>query len=1138
MRWIDQISRGYGSRLLRVLLFSWVCYPFVGALAAERDELVEKFVSPPQQAKPLTWWQWMNGNVTKDGVAADLNWMHRVGIGGVQNIDASMRTPQLVKRPATYLTAEWREMLRYSATLADKLGLEFDIETSPGWSVTGGPWVKPNEAMKKLVWSETHVDGGQPLSVRLAEPPSVSGLFQNIPLADHADWASDKLPTYYADIATVAYCLPDGEPAQRDNEPLVMSSVGAIDAKRLSDGDLVGEIELPVPPEGNAWIQFEFEKPRRIQAVTAVIGRARNGVAPWEIRDPAWLEVSDDGSRFRRTVSLPVSGAPQQTVSFAPVMGRVFRIVFETYNESSLAIGADKEKHRVAELILHASPRVNRFEDKAGFSTRAIVSSDDTPPVQSDDAIRLDDVVDLTDKMSSDGTLHWAPPRGHWVIFRFGYSLVGRRNNPASKTGTGLEVDKLNRDHVTAYFHRYLGVYRQSLGARSIGGTGLGGVHMGSFEAGPQNWTEDMLDQFARRRGYDARPWLAVLTGRVLESAQASDRFLWDFRRTIGDLFIDAHYSSAAQLTREYGLKLYVEGHAERRAFIADGMRMKRVADFPMGEMWFDRLPSRTATQEVYDADVRETASVANLYGKSLVAAEAFTSCYLKANPQSVLDKMPYSISPEALKPTADRLFVTGANRLILHTSVHQPLETPGPGLTLGPCGAWFTRKETWADQAGAWIDYLSRTSYLLQQGRSVADIAYLYGEDVNVAALFWLSAPPIPRGYNFDYVNAAALTNDMSARGGLLVAPSGSTYRVLALDPSTSRMSLAVLRKIEELVQAGIIVVGPRPTATPSLADDEAEFQRVANRVWGSRSPGSGHVIADRSLADAAQAQGIEPDFSFKSSHEDADIHFAHRRLQGGDIYFISSRNSFAQALDASFRVTGRAPELWYADSGAMIPVSYRTENGRTLIPLDLAANDAIFVVFRRSTAATSVRIALPRPEWLADIDGPWELTFPPNLGAPASVRFDALESWTENQNPGVRYFSGVATYTKSLQIRPEWLEGGGRLQLDLGSVKHVATVILNGRTVGIAWKAPFQLDITDAVAAGTNRLEIKVSNLWTNRLIGDKQPGARTIAYATYDPFEADTPTEPSGLMGPVTLSRSIPAGDRNYVSSESPK
>jgi hypothetical protein len=1059
----------------------------------------------------------VNGNVTEEGIELDLRWLKRIGIGGVQNFDgwsAPTDTSLIVQEPLIYMSPPWWQSFRKSVQLASELDLEFTIASSAGWTTTGGPWVPPQDGMKKLVWSETWVEGGKPLKGPLKSPPATTGAFQDIPVSLlNRHWRENSPPIYYVDIATLAYRAPLSEAPPANLNAQVTSSAGPMEAAFLVDGDLAHTVALPFAEARSAWIQFAFETPQSARALTYVV--ARPAAHPLQESSPrGHIEVSDDGKRFRKIVDLPQTGvlessALEQTISFAPTSARVFRIVLERPD------GAAKDfSYPITELALHTAARVNRFEDKAGFSSRQIRAQDDTLTVDAASVIGKHDVFDLTAKMRADGSLDWTPPAGRWVVLRFGYSLTGKTNDPASPAGTGLEVDKLDRDAVKRYMDAYLGRFEQALGGDLMGQKGLRSIVVDSYEAGPQNWTERILDEFKARRGYDLRPWLPVLAGRVIESATASDKLLWDFRKTLAELMRDAHYEQITKSAHERGLARYGESHEFGRSMIGDGMQMKRSADIPMGAMWAG-LPK--GLDYNYAADLRESASVAHLYGQNLVAAESFTS------------GNPYGFAPEHLKPVADRMMSEGVNRFVIHTSVHQPDSRPGPGLGLGIFGQWFTRKETWAHQAEGWVAYLARSSYLLSQGQFVADIAYLYGEDTNVTALFHASAPSIPEGYSFDFVNADALLNELTVKNGALVSRSGMTYRVLAVDASTQRMSLPVLRKIRELVRQGAIVVGPRPKRTPSLADDEESFRTIANELWGNAASTSpGHIVLDRPLGDVLRVSGILPDVTFRHA-ADATLRFVHRKLADGDLYFVSNASAKPQRVEGSFRLSGRRPEAWHADTGAISAISYRMDSGRTHVPLELDPHGALFIVFREPTDLPATHVPQPKRVAIATLAGPWEVSFPPHLGAPALARFEQLQSWTDRPESGIKYFSGTATYSTRFAIHTRALKSGARVDIDLGQVKNLAEVRVNGQSLGILWKAPFRVDITEALKVGDNALEIDVTNLWPNRLIGDKQPHAQQVAYASYDPFKADSPLLPSGLLGPVTLWSKVVERDR---------
>jgi len=533
-----------------------------------------------------------------------------------------------------------------------------------------------------------------------------------------------------------------------------------------------------------------------------------------------------------------------------------------------------------------------------------------------------------------------------------------------------------------------------------------------------------------------------------------------------------------------------------------------------MGAMWTQR-PGVNTEQYNYDADIRESASVAHIYGQNLVAAESMTA-----------GTAAWAWSPATLKPTADKELAMGLNRFVIHCSVHQPLIDKAPGLTLGPFGQWFTRNETWAEEATPWISYLSRSSYLLQQGRFAADVLYFYGEDSNVTAIFADHLPDVPAGYNFDYVNADALIHQLSVEGGSITTPSGMRYRVLALDPYSKHMSLPVLRKIRDLVNEGAVVTGPKPTDTPSLADDQSEFRSIVDQLWGSsdgeHSFGKGKVYAGQSLSEALSAIQVMPDFEYSKPESDTNLLFVHRKLADGDLYYVDNRNDRAEAVDATFRVTGKEAEFWHADTGKTEPASYRIENGHTAVPLHLDPYETVFVVFRKQPKSNMRTLPAKSDTPLTTVDGAWDVAFQPDRGAPGKITLDKLASWSDNSDDGVKYFSGSGTYTKTIQASADWFKPGAQLWIDLGDVKNLAEVSINGKPLGIVWKAPYRVDATSALKPGANQVTIKVTNLWVNRLIGDQQPNAtKKYTFTVVKPYKANSPLLPSGLLGPVTIS-----------------
>lgn len=1094
--------------------------------------LEKGFRNPPEAAKPRVWWHWMSGNITKNGIRADLEWMHRVGIGGFQNFDAALMTPQIVEKRLVYMTPEWKDAFLFTTKLADSLGLEMAIAGSPGWSESGGPWVKPEQAMKKFVWSETRIEGGNPFSGVLPKPPSETGPFQNISMTESFSLSGTEaapLPEFYADAAVVAFRLANTDLSMAELQPKVTSSGGKFDLTLLTDGDLATTSMLPYTKPGEkAWIQFEFARPEIMKALTILGGGYAGMFGFGADPDNRTLEASDDGKTFIKVIDIPKGGVDQRTLSFNTVTARYFRFTWKTPEpQPPVNIGAmfgfgggggmmpkGPTGVKIAELVLYRVPRVNRFEEKAAFAAASDLYSAPTPGIKPEEAIQKADVIDLTPKMKSDGTLEWTPPAGKWIVLRLGYSLTGHKNSPASPEATGLEVDKLNADHVKAYFTNYLDQYKDATGGL-MGQKGLQYMITDSWEAGVQNWTDNMMAEFTKRRGYEILQWLPVLTGHIVESSEASDRFLWDFRKTIGDLTVENHYDQLTDILKERNMARYTESHESGRALIADGMEVKRNAAVPMSATWTPGgLDRGTEVATRYKADVRESASVAHIYGQNLVAAESMTAI-----------GSAWAWSPELLKPTADMELANGLNRFVIHTSVHQPVNDKIPGLGLGPFGQWFTRHETWAEQAGPWMTYLARSSYMMQQGKFIADVLYFYGEDNNITALFGDKLPDIPEGYSYDFVNSDALANLLAVTKGKITTLSGMSYSLLALDTNSRQMTLPVLRKIRDLVNSGAIVVGGKPVGTPSLSDDPSEFKAIVDQLWmnenGENTVGKGKVFGGRTISEVLNALNIIPDFTYTRPQDKTNILFVHRQSGNVDFYWVNNRNPKVEELEATFRIKGREAEIWHPETGKIEKASYSIVNGITKVPLHLEASDAVFVVFHNKTKETSLTIASPADPNLTAVEGPWTVSFQEKRGAPAETTFETLSPWNENTDNGIKYFSGTGTYSKTINAPAEWFSKGKEIWIDLGSVKNLAEVFVNGKSMGVAWKTPFRINMTGSLKEGENKLEIKVTNLWVNRLIGDTRPDAKEkITFTTMPFYRTESPLLPSGLLGPVNI------------------
>ena len=993
------IERTLNTLLVRRLgaLLLMVAAP---AFAQQPGSMQSEFKNPPDSAKPRVWWHWMSGNVTQEGITADLEWMHRVGIGGMQMFDGDLGVAHYMK-PVLWMTPEWKAAMQHAAGEADRLHLEMSMAASGGWSETAGPWVKPSEAMKKVVWSETRVQGPKTYSARLPAPPSVNGPYQGLvnheqPMAPHLGGAPATYvpppapapapdPTFYADSLVLAYRLPKSESSTGQMQPKITSSDPNFSPAALSDGDYATVAELKNSGAAGSWIQWEF--PQTFTAQSFTLGMGTPTVRGFPAIPNGHFSYSSNGIHWTDLVTLP--DAPPwarpfsvRTFSFAPVSARFFRVTLEQpqLTPDQLKRGMTvPQSYPIAEMQLRSSPRVNFFEDKASFGTFIPTRDTQTPVARAEDVVPAGDVIDLTSKMQPDGALTWDVPEGNWVILRLGYSLTGKKNHPATPEATGYEVDKLSHDHVAEYMRQYTSMISGSVSPYY--GKSFRYFLMDSWEAGQENWTESLLTEFRNRRGYDPLPYLPSLTGRIVESSEASDAFLWDYRLTIAELLAENHYKLAADTLAQQGLGLYAEAMGIYMPTTGDGLLNKGQVTIPMGEFWTpmpDQLDIPTR-----EADVREASSAAHIYGKPIVATESFTS-----NPTT----LGWAQTPFYLKQLADQNFARGVNRIVFHTSDHQPFvdDKHKPGITLGYYGQHYTRNITWAEQAVAWNGYLARCSYLLQQGKPVAGVAYFYGEGAPVTVPYWKKfSPAVPISTMYDYINSDVLLHHASVSANRLTLDGGMSYQILVIPDEMTSLSLPMVRKLGELVKAGAIVVAPRVLATPSLSDFKSisDLKVLVDEIWGpdaapsgSRNYGKGKIYWGTSLEQVLFNNKITADFTFETPKTIStysypmpkatdDIVWTHRRTASSDIYFVANQMSRTEEVATSYGVTGRTPELWHPDTGKVESCSYRVEGKTTFITLHLAPEESVFVIFGAASLESSrdaPTAAVSRAEYL----------------------------------------------------------------------------------------------------------------------------------------------------------------------------
>jgi hypothetical protein len=727
------------------------------SITATPDVLQDNFAAPGGGPRPHTMFHWVDGNISAEGMRKDLAALSEAGIAGVELFNLNNHAPD---GPVGFLSPQWMDVFKQSLEAAAEHGIEFSLFNCDGWSSSGGPWITPEQSMQIVTWSETLIDGGKKVDVELPRPPIRED--------------------FYSEIAVLA--VPDRP--ERGNlieklRPSVEVNTGNVRVDRLLDENWETFEQIHPSRGETARLRFCFDSPVTVRSALIASQRRQDNRS-------VELQWSEDGMQWNRLATLDAwvverRSVPIGAANFEPVTARCFRFVSQKDNPLLLS-----------EVQLSGSYRVPDFDRRAGY-IRSVppIPAAESFPDEAGHVVDPGEVIDLTGRVDTSGRLRWQAPAGAWTVIRIGHTSTGTHNHPATPEGTGLECDKLSREAVKVHFDHYAGRMIEQAG--EFAGSTFKGIALDSFEAASLNWTKRLPESFEQRTGYSLRPWLLTLTGRVVESLESTDRVLWDFRRVLADLYTENYFRYMAELCAEHGMELVNEPYGDGNFNSMEGAGRSGVI---MTEFWAHR-PFRT------ENDNRGAMmSAAHTYGKKVVAAEAFTSVPRFAA---------WKNHPSALKRQADEMFCRGVNRMVFHSYAHQPWpDHILPGMTMGRWGLNFERTCTWWPMAHAWIDYLTRCQYLLQEGLFAADIALFIGEyrpDI---------LPPLdlPDGYAFDYMNPEVLLSRTEGKEGRIVLPDGMDYKLLML-PDERRMSLPVLHKISDLVEAGAVVAGPKPQRT-----------------------------------------------------------------------------------------------------------------------------------------------------------------------------------------------------------------------------------------------------------------------------------------------------------------------------------
>lgn len=1067
---------------------------------------------PPAMSRTRCWWWWLNGNVTKEAITRDLEEMKAKGLGGANIIDAggaNQRGNQQVPHGPDFGSAAWRELFLHALAEADRLGLELGLNIQSGWNL-GGPTVRPEHAAKKITWSELNVTGGTEVKVKLPPPPTTDG--------------------FYRSIATLAVRTSTGGATSNNFEVTAENSQPEHPPRHAVDGDpetfwVSGTYESGDGPsvERPVRLEFQFAVPT---TVSQIVIQPREDYGPKR----GWVQGASNPRNWHVLGRWTAESSGRTVINFPATKAQRFRLVIvEAHDPRSPVMPRNVQ---IAEIELRDNgnvleggathlARVQNFQQKAYHQYPGPFTATNADHLlaglsgEPNELILAEDqIVDVSDYVDAAGQLTWNAPAGNWRILRLGYTLTGAKVSTSSDGWKGYAIDYLDRDAFDAYWQQ---VVRPLLEvAQPYVGRTFRFLHTDSWELGPVNWTPSLRADFAERRGYEMTPYLPVLAGYVVDSRDASNRFLNDFRRTLAEGIVAGKYGTFHEYAHGAGLGLHPESGGPHAAPI-DALLCLSRSDVPMGEFW-----ARSPTHRVQDFErffIKQPASAAHVYGHRLVMAESFTTI----GPQ-------WEESPRDLKPVFDQAACEGLNLVMLHTFDCSPKSMGLPGQAYF-AGTHINPNVTWWRHAGAFFGYLNRCQFLLQQGLPVSDVLYFYGENVPGFVRYKADDPAaVLPGYDYDAINLEALLERTTVRDGRIELPDGTSYRVLVL-PDGNSYGLTALRKVESLASAGATIVGPKPTQPIGLSADPAEdqeFRELADRLWGMDADGAA-VIRDIAARDALAAANVPPDFLVTgvASPGPNQIDYFHRRTNDADIYFVANRTNESQEFDASFRISGRQPELWDAVSADIRDaVAFSQRDGRTIVPLHMPPGGSMFVVFRRTipaTAAGPARSNDPQLRAVQTIDSPWRVEFDPQRGGPEKpVTMENLQSWTTVGDSKVKYYSGTAVYRTAFDLDEAAAAARGeRVWLGLGDVKHVASVRLNGSQLGVAWTDPFRVELTDHLRDAGNELEIEVTNLWPNRLIGDQQllPDAR-ITKTNITKFSGNSPLLPSGLLGPVEI------------------
>ena len=1073
--------------------------------------LEDGFANPPRSSGVRCWWWWLNSNVTKEAITKDLEAMKSKGFSGAMIFDAGgaeQRGNEQVPPGPTYGSPEWRELYKHALKEAERLGLILGLSIQSGWNL-GGPYVTADYSAKQLTFSETQISGPTSYKDKLPQPNFRDDYYRDICVLAYPNKERDK-PDYALNASSA-----------QDNHPLTDAVDGDPNTFWVSAGNSPNRGPSKERPES---IVISFPKSKSVAGIH-LSGRKEYGPKSGRI------ESSNNGKQFETIRAFEMEDGKTLTLKFDPIETKQIRIVFEDaydprspdrprnvqvtelslLDERGEPILSNQQKAPIRDLNLKCM-----YRELGGSAPDCRFLLNDGPSVPGEEDAKIRDILDLTDKMSDDGTLDWDVPEGNWTVLRFGYTPTNAHVSTYSADWHGRVIDYLSESAFKRYWNEVVDPLLDD--AEPYIGTVLQQLETDSWECGGMNWTDDFREQFVKYRGYDIVPYLPVIAGKIVESREDSNRFLADFRKTLADCVADNHYQVFADMAHERGLQIQPESGGPH-AGPFDAIKNLGKNDIVMGEFW---VPSPHRPNPENRFFIKQSSSVAHVYGKKYVGAESFTS--IGPHWDDALWK--------SQKPSADHEFCSGLNLVFFHTFTCSPKEMGLPGQEYF-AGTHFNPQITWWRYSDAYVDFLNRCQFLFQQGKFVADALYYYGDHVpNLVRLKEDDPAGVLPGYDYDVCNEEILMQ-LKVENGSVVVPGGVRYRLLVL-PDHKVLSLAALEAVERLAREGATILGPKPERLVSLVGGEKaqeRFTQLADALWGKnplktgvKTIGKGKLIWGKTSRQHLADNGVHPDF-IAMRGDATDYEYIHYTIDDADVYYVCNQTERPRRVTASFRIAGKQPELWDPITGTVFEAkAFQQQNGRTNVPLLFGPYGSCFVFFRKtiSTSENGPETSnYPRIRPVQTISGPWKVSFDKEWGAPQSVELPKLISWTTHENEGVRFYSGEGAYTATFDFESD-SDANKRYWLDLGEVKDVgvAAVRLNGEEAGIVWTKPFRIEITGKLKSGNNELQVSVVNSWRNRLVGDRGlPGDKRFT-KTNITIRPEWELLESGLLGPVKI------------------